>query len=164
VALEAEIERGWALLELDVPALEGGVAMKFVVENDTESTIVVVPEPEVINDPDLKSAVAQKVRKLVREMDAHTVYHISDAWTGHVPDAKNRPELMRLVQEIGIKKASEMGLATVREALMCQITKRNEAALLRWFYRREGREEKIVMEERDKINGLAQGRFSKLFT
>jgi hypothetical protein len=165
MALEREIERGWALLTLDVPALreDGSIPMRFIVESDEATTIVVVPESEVINDPDLKSGVAKKVRKLVAEMGAHTVYHLSDAWTSQVDNVKQKPELLRLIQNIGVRRASELGLVKLSEALMCSISTRSgEHALLRWFYRRDD-EQQITMGERDKLAGAGKGRFSNLF-
>jgi len=165
VGLEKEIERGWKLLEGDLPVLakKGGIAMKFIVENDRESAIVYVPNPAIINDADLKGDLAKKVRNVVRRMMAHTIYHFSDAWTSAIQDGRNRPELIRKINEVGIDRASKMGLIVKREALICSIsTRRGENAMLTWFYRR-GPEDEITMEERRVIEGQAKGRFSALF-
>jgi hypothetical protein len=164
MALEVEMERGWEWLEDAAHDLRltGSIAMKFIVENERSVVIMLVPESEVINDPDLKTSVAQKVRTLVDSMDAHTVYHLSDAWTSTVNNASQRPELIRKIEELGIRRASDLGLIERREALMCSISTRSgEGATLRWFYRRDGKQ--ITMEERDRPGGAMKGRFSHLF-
>src|SRR5215470_18564028 len=97
---EVNIKRAWFLLELDVPDLQerGGIAMKFVVESDSETQLVFVPQPEAINSNDAKVEIAERVQAIVREIGAHTVFHISDAWLSTIKDAHRRPELMAHIQ------------------------------------------------------------------
>lgn len=166
MSLDKEIARGWALLEMEVETLKdkGSIPIKFIVENDCEAAIVLVPQPEVINNPDLKDGVAHKVREVVRRMEAHTVYNLSDAWNAEIKNVKEHPELRALVTQIGIKRASDMGLIARREVLMCAITtRRGQGAMLRWFYQRDHKN-LITMQERHHIDGIPKGRFSTLFS
>jgi hypothetical protein len=166
MTLEEKINRAWELLEFEAAELKesGGIAMKFIVENNEATEIVFVPEAEVINSANAKSLVAKHVREVVQKMGAHTVYHFSDSWTAEIRGIKEKPELLAEVNRIGTKRAEELGLLTRREALMCQITTRDgKGALLRWLYRRDEENSVITMEERDHKIGQVEGKFSHLF-
>jgi hypothetical protein len=99
----------------------------------------------------------------LREIGAHTVFHIADAWMSTVDNAKNRPELLALIDKIGVKAASDMGLIKRHEALTCHIiTRRGENAQLCWLYDRDENDH-ITMGEREERVGPVEGKFSHYF-
>jgi hypothetical protein len=163
--LDKEIARGWGLLEAEVPTLQrdGGLVPKFLVENDREIAIILAPDPNVVNNPEGKDGLAALVRDTVRELKAHTLYSISDAWLAQIDEAKAKPHLVEFVTRIGTKKATEMGLIVRRETLMCSIrTRSGQGTMLVWYYDRDG--DVINMAGREQMDGKDDGRFGDLFT
>lgn len=163
--MEGFIKWGWEILNLETEILQerGNVFMKFFLMTKEGWELVLVPQPEVANDPDAKAAIAVEIKRLAKERNAEAVCMSSDTWLGVKPKGEWSDELRQSIAAMGMVRASALGLIEKREALVLSVTTRLQSVLLCQFYRREGKGERIVLEEKDRKEGQGFGRFIDMF-
>jgi hypothetical protein len=156
---------GWALVDLDVARLQdqGDCGMQFcVVTPDGGQILVLAESPEIINSMDMKNRIARKVRRMVRDHNAIAVLTTSDAWYSKQTGVLDtRQEVYETIRRIGLVEASKRGLCKKSEAIMCNIVTPTTNKTLFAPYVRDG--DKIVMLDRDQIEGRGEGRFASWF-
>jgi hypothetical protein len=165
------VKHGWELIALDMQQLKksgGDVGMKYVIITGKGERVIVFTDPEMANNPDLKSLLAAKIREMVAEHKAIAVMFISDIYVVRLEDKKHPEEaerISRIIHDIGTAEAERRGLCTRREALQCQIETRGAGkASLFAFYRRDQRKRRIIEEETlEERPTILEGRMANYF-
>lgn len=141
----------------------GNIPMSFLIVGPDKAITIVTDEPQIINSPKGKSALAQRAREEVKKLNAYVVFVISDTYMTKFTGEDSLP-LAEYVAEIGSEEAERLGLVKRREAIACQIYTRDANASATQFYKRDD-DEKIIFEEREEqpFNLISSGRLSGFF-